>query len=176
MKTTVKSVTVEMLVDGHRTFHVYSIVTGSGDLMTKRLQKLLDGSIADSYQRRHDTPDVQFIGAIWSAPYQLLKEITDDRKALQRELFQMEGLTDLTEYPMLGIPMKECSHKISELMETELKLRKQLKTRIRELDRIKAEHDAELETPGFVCSDWGLGDARTARKPIMPSMPTPYSW
>ena len=190
MKTTVERATVEMIVDGHRSFYAYSIATRSGDLMTKRLKKLLDGSIISNYQRQHDhlysdwPPDVQFVGAVWAPPYQLLREIAEDRKALQRELFQMEGLTDLTEYPTLDIPMKECSHKISELMETELKLRKKLKARIRELDRIKEERDAETEAPGAFCSAWELDgvdtdactDADMTWQPDTTCAPKPYAW
>lgn len=143
MKTTVETVDVELIDDGHRTIRRYFIATKNGILMTHRLEKLLNGGVIRRHEERLDAHygdwhDIQSIGMVWQPPYQLLREIAENRKELQRELFQMEGLTDLTEYPTLDIPMKECSHEISELIKVELSLRKKLKARLRELDQIKA--------------------------------------
>ena len=189
MKTTVEKVTVELIVDGHRTFRTYYIATKDEVLMTHRLEKLLTGHVIRRHEERLDAHygewhELQLIRMVWQPPYQLLREIAEDRKALQRELFQMEGLTDLTEYPTLDVPMKDCSRKISELMETELKLRKKLKARIRELDRIKEERDAEMEVPGAICSAWELdgastdtdADAETIWRPDTTCAPKPYAW
>ena len=162
----------------------YSIATKDGVLMTHRLEKLLSGSVIRRHEERLDAHygewhDIQFVGMVWRPPYRLLQEIADDRKELQRELFQMEGLNDLTEYPTLDIPMKECSHKISELIKTELDLRKKLKARLHELDDIKTIRDLEALESEFTCPAWLL-DSESESKPDStekpPQVPTPYSW
>ena len=181
MKTTVKTVTVELIDDGHRTFRTYSIVTKNGILMTHRLEKLLAGNVIRHHEERLDSHygewhDVQFVGMVWQPPYKLLREISDDRKELQRELFNMTGSCDLTDYPTLDVPMKECSHKITELIQTELRLRKQLKARLRELDDIKTIKDLEDLSSGAFCGAWEIDGAPTAWKPDETCTPKPYAW
>ena len=185
MKTAVKNVEVELIDDGRRAIRRYSIATKNGILMTHRLEKLLNGNIIRNHEERLDAHygdwhEIQFIGLVWQPPYQLLREIAEDRLGLQRELFNMEGSSDLTEYPTLDVPMKECSHKISELMLQELHLRKKLKARLTELDQIKARKNAE--TDELVCPAWNLDSTCDVKpsddswKPKLPDMPTPYSW
>ena len=184
LKTTVKQVTVELIDDGHRVMRQYSIATKDGILMTHRLEKLLSGSVIRRHEERLEAHygewhDIQFIGMVWQPPYRLLQEISEDRKELQRELFNMAGSSDLTEYPTLTVPMKECNHKISELIKTELDLRKQLKARLRELDDIKTIRDLEALESDFTCPAWLL-DSDSEPKPDIaekpPKLPAPYSW
>ena len=185
MKTAVKNVEVELIDDGRRTIRRYSIATKNGILMTHRLEKLLNGNIIRNHEERleahyGDWHEIQFIGLVWQPPYQLLREITEDRKGLQRELFNMEGASDLTEYPTLDLSVKECNRKISELMLTELNLRKKIKARLAELDQIKVRKNAEADE--LVCPAWDLDSACSTepsdgpQKPKLPSMPAPYSW
>lgn len=196
MKTTVKSVEVELIDDGRRVVRRYSIATKSGELMTHRLEKILNGNVIRNHEERLDAHygdwhEIQFIGMVWQPPYQLLREIAEDRTGLQRELFSMEGASDLTEYPTLDVPMKECSCKISELILTELNLRKKLKTRLAELDQIKARKDSETDmTGGAICTAWELASYETSGhdtvldsspdddlwKPDITCAPKPYAW
>jgi hypothetical protein len=74
--------------------------------------------------------------------------------------------------------MKECSHKISELIKTELSLRKKLKARIKELDQIKASQSAQMDEFDAICTAWEYESCGTEpkQKPDQSRVPAPYSW
>ena len=145
MRTTVDRVYVEVIDNGKAGLRSYPIRTPEGELMAHRLEQLVAGKF-------HEQPDIRSVGMYWKEPYQLLQEIVDNRAELQHELYKMEGTSELAMTPILLVPKKAPSCTISELILKELRLRKQIKARLRELDQIK--------------------EAKDAKGPI----PVPYSW
>lgn len=144
MKTTERNVIVEITDNGKLKRHVYSIATGDGELMTHRLKRLLSGKIGhkrgDFYGERYE---IHFMGLVWAPPYRLLQEVLQDRIRLQRELFSLEGESELTQISPAPIPEKASDTKISTLLLRELDYRASIKARIRELERTKGKQTRE---------------------------------
>lgn len=135
MKTSEKTVVVEVKVAGRVVRHTYPIATENGDLMTHRLKRLMAGHVGHSRNPHDAYEDVHFIGMIWRPPYQLLQEISHDRLDLQDQLRACEGKSNFTEAEPAEIPDKAENGKITTMIQDELKMRGLLKAR---LDRIAA--------------------------------------
>ena len=177
MKTTVKTVTVEITDNGKRKYLTFSIATKDGDLMTNRLKKLLAGKISycgNIWRDGHGIfvdpiRDVHFVGMVWRPPYQLLQELIADRIQLQRELYKLEGKSELTNIQGVVTPKTVTSDVITEFVLDEIRTRELVKKRIRELDRIKDIKDAKLigEVSRSICVNW---------ESTSDTVPRPYSW
>lgn len=154
MKTTVKTVKVEITDNGRQRFLNYTIATPDGTLMTNRLRKLLSGnlghcSVYDDHGISMDMRDIHFVGMVWRPPYQLLKEITQDRIRMQEELCELEG-KHLGQTPQVVILNNASSGAVSKLIMRELDKRESLKASIIKLsppEKPTAKKNSDSDAP-----------------------------
>lgn len=145
MKTSEKYVVAKIEVDGRVYERKFRVATDDGELMTRRLKRLLSGGVSHYYDQEHrETVYFHFIGMVWRPPYRLLHEVIEDRLLLQTELagtaaersmdaaIELDGL--LRELPS-AVPKKAMNDKITVLLHRELDLRHRLSAKIRELKR-----------------------------------------
>ena len=94
------------------------------------LRRLLSGKLGasggDGVRR-----EIHFVGMVWRKPYPLLQEILQDRLALQRELIKLGDTGKLSRVPPITIPERASNGNITTLMQKEMKLRDNLKRRIK---------------------------------------------
>ena len=136
MKTKAKIVKVSVLICGVPTVESYPIRTRTGELMTNRLEQILKGNLGHSHGRGHDDHSyVEFIGVKWTRPYVLLKELMDDRIALQAEVLKRDGHSKLTDDGVYIIPEEAPDQYISDLVLFEIRMRRALHQEIRMLDK-----------------------------------------
>lgn len=165
MKTSEKTVVVAVLDNGKSKRHVYPIATDDGELMASRLSHLLQGRLGRSHSDDESGPEghvIHFVGMVWKAPYTLLQEILQDRLSLQRDLLIREGHTDLTDIAPIVIPEKASSGKITTLMQSELKLRRTLKKRLRALDAAEENAKASNTVAETNVTDSGIATCTPA--------------
>ena len=154
MRTSEECVVAEIESNGRTYERKFYIATKNGELMTRRLRRLLAGSISHYYdQRNRERVYFHFVGMIWRPPYRLLQEIVQDRLSLQTELaglvvntadaadLNLNGL--LRELPT-PIPEKAPHDKITTLMQHELELRRELDSKIKEVQQY---HDSRVPRP-----------------------------
>ena len=134
MKTSEKSVVVEITENGREKRLLYPIACDADELMTHRLRRLISGKIgctgADGVRR-----DIHFVGMVWRRPYRILQELVQDRIMLQQKLIELEGHDKLTDTPPIIIPDRANHQKITTLVQNELHLRDELKRRIKRHER-----------------------------------------
>ena len=157
MKTTVKKVYVETIDNGKVRMRAIPIRTPSGELMTRRLKRLIEGKIRQNYGSWCELRDeeaqiftqheVYYVGMIWKRPCLLLQELVQDRIGLQHELYKLEGECDLTRSQPCAVASNATNLEISSAILCEIELRKDIKHRIRELDVIMESHDKESALP-----------------------------
>lgn len=134
MKTKERSVVVEVKEGGKLKRLVFPIACENGELMTHRLDRLMAGKISggsDGVRR-----DTHFVGVVWKPPYSLLQELTQDRVKMQQKLVELVGHDKLTDIPPSFIPERANQTKITTLMQKELRLRRELKRRIKRYERL----------------------------------------
>ena len=135
MKTVERSVVVEISENGRAKWLIYPIMSDRGELMTHRLRRLLAGKLGysggDGLRK-----DIHFVGMVWKKPYTLLQELVRDRVKLQQKLIQLEGHDKLTDFPPTTIPDRASHGKITTLVQNELRLRDDLKRRLRRHERL----------------------------------------
>ncbi len=149
MKTTQKSVTVEVMDGGKMKRYVFPIVTSDGDLMTHRLRRLMAGKIGHGHSAAcSEQRDVRYLGMIWRPPYTLLQEIVWDRLRLQHDLSQLGDASELAEMPITVIPDRAPNDEITSLTLRELRARTRMKVRINELSQKKELLSCDGETAG----------------------------
>lgn len=157
MKTSEKTVTVEVKIGNRTTRRVYPIVSKKGELMTHHLRKLMAGGVkAQRNSRGEEIGTIHFIGMIWKPPYRILQEVIRDRMEKQTELaglvqrhgelVPLEGLLTVT---AAVIPEKADNTKITTLLQHELDLRHQIDLKIGEMKRAAAKkmNPAEADRP-----------------------------
>jgi len=146
METTVRKVFVEVIDNGKLRVLPCPIRTADGKLMSQRLKRLISGNYQWNYAVWRDdcdeahifvNHDVQSLGLVWKKPYTLLTEIVQDRIELQRELYMLEGTSELTRVAPVLVLDDTTNAGISEIIMRELELRKAIKSRLRELGDIK---------------------------------------
>ena len=138
MKTTVKSVIVEVMDGGKLKRHIYPIVTSDGELMTHRLERLLKGKLGHGRVATYGEPrDIHYVGMVWYAPYMLLEELVQDRLKLQQKLQESGDESPVANLPITEVPDGESCHRVTELMLRELRYRRQIKARINYLGQQK---------------------------------------
>ena len=130
MKTSEKSVVVEVEIGGKVVRHAYPIVTKNGELMTHRLKRLMAGNVGRPRGPHGEHDDAHFVGMIWKPPYSLLQEILRDRMELQDKLRELEGKSNFTEAEPAVIPDRAENGKITTMIQDELRFRGILKARI----------------------------------------------
>ncbi len=140
MKTREKSVIVVVSDDGRMKRFVYPIATKEGELMTRRLRRLLAGKINCSGAER--VRDIHFIGMEWYEPYTILNELRDDCTRLQNEILAIDEHADLSD-PLGLIEQKHHRYynnddRISHLIRHQLDTRRRLQRRLREVKAAKA--------------------------------------
>lgn len=158
METTVEKVYVqELWSDGSITTKPYSIRDSKGMLMIERLRKfassnksqLGSGTKYDTHGDGYDNDHIfsryriSYLGISWKRSLALVEEITKDRAALQEELFKLEGESELTRY-IAPLPSDASDPVISAAVLAELNLRRDIKRRIRKLDRAKEAQNIKL--------------------------------
>lgn len=159
MKTTVKSVIVEVMDGGRLKRHIYPIATSDGELMTHRLERLLKGKLGHGRVTTYGEPrDIHYVGMVWYAPYTLLEELVQDRLKLQQKLQESGGESLAANLPIAKVPDGESCHRVTELMLRELKYRRQIKTRINHLGQQKSKRvsacGSETEQPPMESLGW----------------------
>ena len=136
MKTKERNVVVEVKDGGKLKRLVFPIACENGELMTHRLSRLHTGKIgssSDGVKR-----DIHFVGIVWRAPYPLLQELVQDRIKMQQKLIGFAGHDKLTDIPPTFVPEKASQTKITTLVQKELRLRNELKRRIKRCERLAA--------------------------------------
>jgi hypothetical protein len=132
MKTAENEIRVLVDLCGTPVLRHYPIRTKNGDLMTNRLEHILDGKIGRT--RGMDDAekfDIEVLGVIWLRPYTILRELREDCIKKQSEILRRDGHSLLTDDATCIIPEDAPDEYISKLVRHELKLRRALK---RELD------------------------------------------
>ena len=157
METTVKRVFVEVIDNGKPRVLPCPIRTTDGKLMTQRLKRLINGNYQWNYAVwRNDCEDAHIFvnhdvysqGLVWKKPYTLLTEIVQDRVELQRELYMLEGTSELTRVAPVLVLDDATNSSISETILHELELRKAIKSRLRELGDIKSAQSRSHDYSG----------------------------
>lgn len=158
MKTSEKSVIVEVEVGGKIMRHIYPIVTGNGDLMTHRLKRLMAGRVGHPRSPHDGYEEAHFMGMVWKPPYQILQEILRDRIDLQSQLLAVEGKNNFTEIEPIKIPKKAENGKITTLVQEELKLRGILKARLKSIGTPDFNAQADIRPIAPPYGGWNVTD------------------
>lgn len=132
MKTKQKSVIVVVSEDGIIRRRIYPIATRSGELMTRRLKRILAGNISANGAER--SSDIHFVEVEWHEPYSILNELRDDCSRLIDEIVAVTGVVDLSDFsgPTRRKPFRNNNERISFLIDSQLKLRRRLQKMLHE--------------------------------------------